>query len=155
MSDWNLTQNMIALIWLLGGIVLFMAELAIPGVILVFFGLGAIITALLVWLGVLSSLSMQLLVFCVVSLISLALLRRYFAKTLQGKVQQASEFDENEEFRGAHVRVCRAIEPGSAEGRVIFQGSEWKAVSTSSIAEGELAAVLRKENITLHVDPVA
>ena len=151
MGDWSLTQNTVGLIWLFCGVVLFVLEFVVPGVILVFFGVGAVITAVLVWLGVITSLSAQLLTFCVISLLTLVTLRQYFSRALRGKVRQAGEFDDNQEFIGARVRVCRAIEPGSVDGRVFFEGAEWKAVSDAPIAEGKMAQVVRKENITLHV----
>ena len=150
----DLSQNVVALIWLILAIVLFVAEFIIPGVILAFFGIGAIVVAFLVWLGVLTTVTSQVLVFAAVSLVTLVLLRRYFSKTLKGRVQATGEYDESAEFHAAIVKVSKAIAPGSTNGRVFFQGSEWSAVSDVPIAEGENAEIIRKKNITLHVKPV-
>jgi len=52
-----------AAIWTLVGVVLILAEFAMPGVILVFFGVAALLVGLLLWVGVDMSLNIQILVF--------------------------------------------------------------------------------------------
>jgi len=62
--------------WLAGGLVLMVAELATPsGFYLLFFGLGAFGVALLAGAGVLTATGPQLLAFTVLSLTSLVLFR--------------------------------------------------------------------------------
>ena len=61
MSDYSV------LIWFLLGMVLLIAELAMPGIVLLFFGIGAWVTALLLWLGVIDSLAAKALALLLVA----------------------------------------------------------------------------------------
>ena len=51
------------IIWAIFGVILFVLEFLIPGVVISFFGLGAMITALTTYLNLTSSLDLQLIVF--------------------------------------------------------------------------------------------
>ena len=65
-----------AIIWFLIGLGLIIAELAVPGIILVFFGIAAWVVAILDWCGV-ESLSVQLWIFGITSLLLVFVLRRF------------------------------------------------------------------------------
>jgi inner membrane protein len=141
------------LLWLIVGLVFLFLEFVVPGVVLVFFGLGAFLTAALVWLGVLDAVTGQLLCFAGVSLILLFSLRRYVSRYFRGKVAGLSEYDDAKEFKGRLAKVSRAIRPNSADGRILFDGSEWKAVAAKEIAEGATVKITGKKNITFFVVP--
>ncbi|MAE69408.1 MAG: hypothetical protein CME06_02940 [Gemmatimonadetes bacterium] len=55
----------LALLWFVVGLALALAEMAAPGVILIFFGLGAWVVALTTWIGLTPGLQSQLLLFAV------------------------------------------------------------------------------------------
>ena len=139
-----------AIIWFLIGLGLIVAELAIPGVILVFIGVAAWIVAILDWCGV-DSFSIQLWIFGLVSIALVVFARRYVKGWFRG-VEITSEGDVDEEFVGKVVSVLESIEPGDF-GRVELKGAHWKAFSDVSIPKGEKAVVVARDNITLEVKP--
>lgn len=146
MSDW-LTPE---LIWFSSGVVLIFLEFAVPGVILVFFGIGAVLTSLLVWVGILPGAVEQLVFFTVSSLALLFGLRKYASRFFMGE----STEERGDEYTGKMVRVTRDIIPGSVDGKVFFEGTEWKAESSVKVYEGSTARITGKNNITLIVEPV-
>ncbi|MCK5842865.1 MAG: NfeD family protein [Candidatus Sabulitectum sp.] len=146
MFDW-LTPE---LIWFSGGVILIFLEFAVPGVILVFFGVGAILTSILTWAGMLPGTTEQLIVFGVSSLTLLFGLRKYASRFFKG----GSTEERDDEYTGKLARVVTGIVPGSLEGKVFFEGSDWKADSLVSIPEGSSVRITGKNNITLIVEPV-
>ncbi len=146
MFDW-LTPE---LIWFSGGVILIFLEFAVPGVILVFFGVGAILTSILTWAGMLPGTTGQLIVFGVSSLALLFGLRKYASRFFKG----GSTEEQDDEYTGKLARVVTGIVPGSLEGKVFFEGTDWKADSLVSIPEGSSVRITGKSNITLIVEPV-
>ena len=63
------------LFWFLLGLVLLLAEFALPGIIIMFFGIGAWITALTTWLGITTGAASQNMVFGLSSVLLLFVLR--------------------------------------------------------------------------------
>ena len=57
------------LVWFLVGLLLVIAELVVPGVILVFFGVAAWIVSILTYAGLTSTIEMQLLAFSIFSVL--------------------------------------------------------------------------------------
>lgn len=141
------------LIWLIVGLVFLFLEFLIPGVVLVFFGLGAFVTAALVWAGVFEGMTGQLLFFCGASLVFLFSLRRFVSRAFRGKVKANADYDDQGEYSGKTAKVSRSIRPGSVDGRVEFDGTEWKAIAAVEITEGTIVKIVAKENITFTVIP--
>ena len=140
------------IVWFLIGLGLALAELAVPGVILVFFGVGAWVTALTAWLGLTVTLESQLLTFAIASIALLVLLRRWIKGRLYGHVKDEQDLNVDlEEFVGHRVKVLKAVIPGSTEGRVEFKGAGWHAVSDEEIESGESAVIEKVDGITLKV----
>ncbi len=137
------------LIWFGCGVVLIFLEFAVPGVILVFFGAGAILTSVLAWAGILPGVTGQLVFFAVSSLALLFGLRKYASRFFTGE----STEERGDEYTGKMVRVTRDILPGSVDGKVFFEGTEWKAESSVKVYEGSTARITGKNNITLLVEP--
>ena len=142
-------------LWIIAGLIIMCFEFAIPGVILVFFGLGAIITGIFAWTGLIDSLTGQATCFVVSSVLMLVSLRRVLSRHFRGRVEREEEYFDAAEYTGKTARVTRRIGPGSTEGRIDFEGSEWKAVADEPIAEGRLVEIVNKANITYVVRPVA
>ncbi len=142
------------LAWLVAGLVLMFLEFVVPGIILIFFGMGAVITALLTWIGVLPSIEVQLLFFAVGSLILLFSLRRVFSKYLKGKLDSEEKVGDSAEFLGKRVKVSKKIVPQSDEGKIEFDGTDWKAIADVEIERGEIVEIVGKKNITFFVKPI-
>lgn len=137
-------------VWFIVGIILMLMEMAVPGLVIIFFGIGAIVVSLICMVAS-PSLTVQLIIFIVVSSLSLALLRswfktRFFSST-DGMTGDPTVLDE---FTGKTAVAETAILPGMP-GRVEFKGTHWKAESDQEIAAGEVVVVLEKDNITLKV----
>ena len=139
-----------AISWFLIGLGLILAELAVPGIILIFFGIAAWIVAILDWCGV-ESFSVQLWVFGLTSLALVLFVRRFVKDWFLGS-QRTAKGSVDEEFVGKIVNVIEAIEPGDF-GKVELKGAHWKAFSDFSIAAGDKAEVIARDNITLEVKP--
>ncbi|MEM9283629.1 MAG: NfeD family protein [Verrucomicrobiota bacterium] len=137
-----------ATIWFLIGLGLVLAELAVPGVILVFIGLAAWLVAILDWCGV-DSFSVQLWTFGLTSLGLVIFARRFVKSWFSGKETEA-DADLDEEFVGKIVAVVKAIDAGGF-GLVELKGAQWKATSDQDLAEGASAVVTARDNLTLTV----
>lgn len=140
-----------ALIWFLIGLGLLLAELVMPGLIVVFFGIGAWITALACLLLDISFNS-QLILFMVSSLLSLVFFRRSLQKHWWQKQHSVNEL--TDEFLGRTCTVTLDIQPGPAGGKVNFKGTTWKALSTETISAGETVRIIGKDSIVLLVEPL-
>ena len=140
-------------IWFLIGLALLLVELALPGLIVMFFGLGAWITAILC-LATAASLNVQLLVFIATSLASLLLMRKWLKGIFTGHVKATQDTHQDlSDFIGAQARVTRAIGI-HAPGQVELHGTDWAASSDRDIPEGTLVRVIDRDSLTLKVTPV-
>ena len=146
MFDWLNPE----LLWFSCGVVLIFLEFAVPGVILVFFGVGAILTSLLTWAGILPGTIAQVVVFGVSSLVLLFGLRKYASRFFKGDSRE----ERDDEYTGKLAKVTREIIPGSIEGKVFFEGTDWRADSSVTIPAGSSVRITGKRNITLIVEPV-
>ncbi|NOY22497.1 MAG: NfeD family protein [Acidobacteria bacterium] len=137
-------------IWFIVGIVLMLLEMAVPGLVIIFFGIGAIAVSVTCMIAS-PSLTMQLVIFIVVSGFSLALLRRWL-KTRFFSSKDGLDGDPTvlDEFTGKTAVVDQPIAPGRP-GKVEFKGTHWKAEAEEKIATGEIVVILEKDNITLKV----
>jgi inner membrane protein len=109
--------------WLAIGLVLAVAEMAIPGLFLIWMALAALITGLLVWM-VPIGLPLQIVIFAVLSILSVFCGRKYLAR------HPVVSADPKMNQRGARaigetVVVTEPILHGS--GRVRLGDSEWLA----------------------------
>jgi membrane protein implicated in regulation of membrane protease activity len=78
-----------------------------------------------------------------------------FSKYFKGKVNSERNGQLYDgEFIGKKVRVRNRIIPFSNEGRIEFEGTDWKAVSDCEIEEGQMVEIVSKDNITFRVKPV-
>lgn len=134
-------------LWFIAGAVLVLAELALPGFVLLFFALGAFIASLAAYLGL--GTSSQILTFIVASLLGVALLRRMFLRVFHGRTLSpapdengpASADAANEDIGlGKTAEVTRAIGPG-LPGEIKFRGSYWRAQAETDIGEGEIVVI--------------
>ncbi len=140
------------LFWFIIGLVLFLAELVIPGFFIFFFGLGAWVTALVCLMGDPDSITnMQIIIFAVTSVLTLIVLRRIIQKKFFYSNGNLSE-EVEDEFTGKEALVTTDIGPDK-KGKAEFKGTTWKAESKSEIKEGQTVIIIEKENFTLIVKP--
>jgi len=140
------------LFWFIIGLVLFLAELIIPGFFIFFFGLGAWVTAIVCLIGDPDSITnMQIIIFAVTSVLTLIALRRIIQKKFfYNKGNESEEVED--EFTGKEALATTDISPDK-KGKVEFKGTTWKADSKSEIKEGQTVIIIEKENFTLTVEP--
>lgn len=137
-------------LWFVLGAIFLGSELALPGVVLLFFGIGGWVTAILTLLFS-PALEWQLLIFALTSLGSLAFLRQLVKERLFGGGTDAGDMMADD-LAGRSGTALEDI-PENGRGRVSLRGSTWTAFSMSAIKEGEAVIVIEKENLTLHVEP--
>jgi inner membrane protein len=138
------------LFWFILGLVLFLAELIIPGFFIFFFGLGAWVTALVCLIGEPGT-NLQIIIFALTSVLSLVTLRRIIQKKFfYSKGTESADVED--EFTGKEAMATSDFGP-DIKGKVEFKGTTWKAESKSDIKEGQQVIIIEKENFTLFVKP--
>ena len=136
--------------WFVLGLVLFLAELIIPGFFIFFFGLGAWVTAVVCLIGD-PGVNLQIVIFAFVSVLSLVTLRRIIQKKFfYSKGNESEEVED--EFTGKEALVISDIGPDIV-GKVEFKGTTWKAESKSELKEGQSVIIIEKQNFKLIVKP--
>ena len=140
-----------AVIWFLIGLALLLAELAFPGLIVIFFGAGAWITGLGYILFDLSF-NGQLIVFIFSSILALVLFRNSLQQRWWQKRYSGNELAD--EFLGRTCSVIEPILPGPNGGKVYFKGTTWKAVANVEIPAGNTVRIIGKDSIVLLVEPI-
>ena len=137
-------------LWLAGGLVLVVAELATPsGFFIIFFGIGALAVGVLSALGAVESIWLQGLLFSVLSVASLLVFRGRLQATFQAP--PAPSLDS---FVGVLAVVRENLGPGSV-GRVEVRGASWSARNTSdaTLTAGQRARVAGIDGLLLTVVP--
>ena len=137
--------------WAIGGLLLVLAELAIPAFFIIWFGLGALVVALSLWLLPALALTAQLGLWMAASLLMVMLWFRVFRperhKTLVGTA--------GGEVIGEVGLLVGAVAPFQ-RGRVRFQrpilgADEWVCVAEKAIAAGERVKVVAVEGSYLKI----
>ena len=109
--------------WLAIGLVLAAAEMAIPGVFLIWLAGAALVTGLAVWLAPIG-LAVQVVLFAALAIVSVFLGKRYLrANPIEGADPRMN--DRGARLVGETVVVTHAIDGGN--GRVKQGDSEWLA----------------------------
>jgi membrane protein implicated in regulation of membrane protease activity len=136
-------------LWLAGGLMLMLFELATPsGFFVMFFGLGAITVGILARVGLVGDARMEWLIFTVTSVVYLLLFRGRLQKRMQ---QPAGAIDT---LIGEMATPRERIEPG-AIGRADLRGALWNArnESTTTIDAGQRCRVTRVDGLLVYVQP--
>ena len=138
-------------VWVVGGVVLMLAELAVASFFVIWFGLGALLVGLLMLLMPTLSLTAQLATWTIASLAMVVLWFRVFKqnqhKTLVGTAEG--------EVMGEIGLLVGAVAP-FARGKVRFQrpilgSEEWVCTAEAAIAAGERVKVVAVEGSYLKV----
>ncbi len=131
------------LIWFLIGVGFLVAEMMVPGFILVFFAAGCWIVAITVFFLAELALTTQITIFVVSSLVLLFTLRRYGLKTFKGE----SKIEVDAEFStvGQKAVVTKAI-PQDGYGEIQLGGTFWRATAEVAIDKDQRVVVLGQES---------
>jgi inner membrane protein len=134
--------------WLFLGIALMLAEIILPGLVVLFIGMGSVTVAGLIYFGYLNDLSDQILVWFGASLVYIFSLRFLFLKFVPQSVKRA-EINEDNLSVGKVVCVTEDITAG-IEGRIGFENSTWPAriESGETAKAGEMVRIVGRDNIT-------
>lgn len=127
------------LVWFLAGIAIMLAELAVPGFVIIFFGLGCWGAAIAAFFTP-GAYSAQVIVFLIVSVASLLTLRKVAMRVFVGDSEGPVTDDLGNVPVGARVTLDHDLEAGQV-GRVRFRGTMWDAVSEDRIAAGSVAEI--------------
>ena len=127
------------LVWFLAGIAVMLAELAVPGFVIIFFGLGCW-GASVVAVFAPDAYSAQVVVFLIVSVASLMTLRRVAMRVFVGRSEGQETEDLGNVPVGARITLDQDLEAGRV-GRVHFRGTMWDAVSEDRIPAGSDAEI--------------
>jgi membrane protein implicated in regulation of membrane protease activity len=144
-----------SLIWFFIGVVFLIAELMVPGFILIFFTAGCWIVGLAVWLLDID-LTFQIAIFIVSSLVLLFTLRKYSIKTFKGTTSKDVDELHADSKIGKTALVTKPIAP-NMPGEIKVMGSFWRAISDLEIEEGKSVLVVSQESedgLTFKVKPL-
>ena len=137
--------------WLILGLLLIVAELAVSGgFYIIFFGFAALIVGILTVFGLAGPTSVQLLAFSVLSVGSLLLFRNRLLQWFQKSPQRPAV----DAIVGEVALAVDDLAPGGV-GRVELRGTPWSArnVTARMVARGVRCRVVRVEGLMLHVEP--
>ena len=142
-------------LWLIIGIIFFLAEGVNPGTFALFFGgVGslAVSAACRVFPPVAESGIFQLLTFAAVSLSSLILMRPKILRL----IQTGTKLDGPDAYIGKQAKTLTILrKDGQEPGRVLFEGTEWAAAPSGDCLEeipaGSTVEVVKMEGLTLRV----
>ncbi len=143
------------LIWFLIGVGFLIAELAMPGLILIFFCFGGFAASILTAATDLG-LEWQLTIFLASSLVFLFTLRKTFMRTFGGMSKDGADRELSDRAVGKTAEATKRIAP-HAPGEIKFRGSFWRAVSDSEIEPGDpviIAGTDPEDGLTYRVKPV-
>ncbi len=128
------------LLWFLLGLGLALLELAMPGLVLIFFAIGSLVTAatLLLWEP---AVSWQVVIFLISSIASLVLLRRWMTRVFRGVSTGNSQDDFDDAPCGARALVTQTI-GSSGRGRIRYRGTDWYATADQPIEAGAAVEIV-------------
>lgn len=150
----NMSSNML-LYWSAAGVLLMLAELIIPGGIVVFLGTACLIVAAALWLGLISGIAQAFTLWFIASIVLLLVFRQLTQKLVGGD-SHVDNTDEELDIYNQIAEVKQTIGPGETLGRVTFQGTDWPALGDGSeITVGSQVRVVCRDNIALVVEPLA
>lgn len=137
--------------WAALAIILFIAEIFVPGFFLVCLGIGCIGGSFLAAAGF--GASVQLIAFSAFSLLAFFTIRPVLMERMFKDTNVRTNMDA---LIGQHGKVTQDFESGLRLGRVAAGGDDWRAESTTdrSLRVGDLVEVVRVESNTLIVKPL-
>lgn len=137
-----------ASIWALLGVVLVLAEFAMPGVVLLFFGVAALLIAVALWAGVEMSVNVQILIFGALAIGLVAGARERVKTWFYGKSEHAREGVETL-APGTQVTALSDFVDGA--GLVSYRGARWNAECADPVISGQRLWIVGRRSLVLEV----
>lgn len=128
------------LIWFIVGIAISLAELLIPGFVIIFFGIGCLGAAVFA-LVLPEAYAGQIATFIVVTILSLAVLRKVAMRIFVGKSEPGHGEASGQNFIKARITVEHDLAKGQ-ETRVHYRGSIWRAHAAEQIPANTEAEIV-------------
>lgn len=145
MIDWTFTP---ASLWTLIGVLLILSELALPGVIAVFFGLAALLIGLLLFLDVPIGPPAQILLFGVLGAALLLLARNRLKPRFRGQEKTGGG---GSEVLPEGTRALAQTDFARGAGVVSLNGVRWNAESPDAIRAGDPVWLVGRRGLVLKV----
>lgn len=140
------------LVWAIIGLVLMVAEIVIPGGIVVFLGAACLIVAGTWQLGFIDTIVEAMTLWFISSIVLLLAFRNVTQKLVGGDITVANT-EEDMEIYGKTAKVIETIGPGQKPGRIEFQDTSWMALADGTVIEpGETVTIVCHDNISLVVE---
>ncbi|QYK01077.1 NfeD family protein [Shewanella psychrotolerans] len=141
-------------IWVVIGIILMLAEIILPGGIVILLGAACLVVASAIAVGVVDGVVQAMTLWFIASII-LLLGFRHFTQKLVGGDSHVDNTDEEFDLYDKRALVKSVIGPAQKQGRVEFQGTEWPALGDGTeIPVGVQVKVICRDNIALVVEPL-
>ncbi len=141
-----------AVVWAVIGLFLILAEIILPGGIVILLGAACIVVSSLLWGGIVEGISQSLTVWFITSIVLLLGFRGLTQKLIGGD-SHVDNTDEAVDLYGQVAEVKETIGPGEKQGRIHFQGSDWPAVADGRVIEaGEIVRIICQQNIAFVVE---
>ena len=141
-------------VWFVAGIVLILAELIVPGGVVVFLGIAALLVAGAVSFGFVVTWVNALTLFFVTSLVLVIALRAFFMRYAGGSFSRGNIIEILDDL-GQRVPVVKTIGPGQHCGLIEYRGTRWKALGDGQkIEAGTEVQIVGQNNVTYIVEPV-
>ena len=138
--------------WAILGTLLVVAELIIPGGIVVLIGASALVVAASLKLSFINT-GVHALTFWFIGSTVLLISFRNLAQKMVGGDRRIENTDEELDLYGEIAEVTQTIGPGHDKGRVEYQGSGWTALGDGSVIEvGAKVRIISRDNISLVVE---
>jgi membrane protein implicated in regulation of membrane protease activity len=133
--------------WLVAGLVMMVAELIIPGGVVVFFGAGCMVVAAGISLGLVSTWTGAMTLFFIASLLLIISLRGFVMKFAGGDFSKSNTVEILDDI-GELVEVIDDIGPGNKIGRILFRGTQWEALGDGDLVlAGEKVRIVALDNV--------
>ncbi len=135
--------------WIVGGLLLLVLEISVPGgIILLFFGVAALVVGTLLGIGVEAPVWLQLALFSIISVLSLVTLRGPILQRLKGE----SDLKPIDSLLGTTAIVMEEA-PAGARGKAELRGATWTILNLGNepLTPGQACVVERVEGLRLYV----
>lgn len=141
-------------VWLAVGVFLVVAEIVIPGGVVVFLGIASLVVAVAVGLGFVTSWVHTLTLFFVLSLALILVLRAFFMKYAGGDFSRGNVVEILDDI-GEQANVIETIGPGQEKGKIDFRGTHWQALGDGAEIEvGQRVRIVGRDNVNYVVEVV-
>ncbi|MBR9727563.1 NfeD family protein [Shewanella intestini] len=141
-------------IWFTIGAILMIAEIIVPGGIVILLGAACIIVAGALGLGVVEGVTQSMTLWFISSMV-LLLSFRHVTQRLIGGDAHVDNTDEELDLYNQVATVNADIGPGDKTGRIRCLGSDWVALGDGSIIKtGTQVRIICRENIGFVVEPL-